>query len=268
VTNRVSRYRLAQRFTICLGPSSAPVSAVSGRPLMWSSTALWASVPGVVTSARAWSSVLPSSPVYSRRGARVDYLSREFARTENFANHNRYRSSAEAIIQIDENEIESEYGQRVGKIFHDADFIVSLDSKIKIENQIERFCELIFGSNCISPTQSEYGIFMAKAAALRALDLSRQVGAAIFNQTGEIIALGSNEVPKATGGTYWSGSDYDDRGYVRMFDSNYKRKHEILSEILNIIGQQSVYDDIKNSKKFEESQFMDALNMEECYMPR
>jgi hypothetical protein len=35
--------------------SPAPLSAISGRPLMWSSTALCASVPGVVTPARAWS---------------------------------------------------------------------------------------------------------------------------------------------------------------------------------------------------------------------
>jgi len=197
--------------------------------------------------------------VYSRRGARVDYLSREFAGTENLSNHNRYRSSAEKIIQDDENEIESEHGQRVGKIFHDADFIVSLDSQPKIEIQIERFCELIFGSNSISPTRSEYGMFMAKAAALRTLDLSRQVGAAIFNKTGEIISLGSNEVPKATGGTYWTESDYDDRDYLRKIDSNYKRKNEILSEILNIIGHQSAHDDALINKKLAESQFMDAL---------
>jgi deoxycytidylate deaminase len=196
--------------------------------------------------------------VYSRRGARVDYLSREFAGTENLSNHNRYRSFAEEIIQIDENEIESEHGQRVGKIFHDADFIVSLDSQPKIKIQIERFCELIFGSNCISPTRSEYGMFMAKAAALRTLDLSRQVGAAIFDNTGEIISLGSNEVPKAAGGTYWTESDYDARDYLSEIDSNYKRKREILSEILNIIGNQSEHDDKKN-KKLEESQFMDAL---------
>ena len=40
-------------------------------------------------------------------------------------------------------------------------------------------------------------MFAAKAAALRTLDLSRQVGAAIFSADGEIISMGSNEVPKA-----------------------------------------------------------------------
>jgi hypothetical protein len=48
--------------------------------------------------------------------------------------------------------------------------------------------------------QRKYGLFLAKAAALRTLDLSRQVGAAIFSNQGEIIALGSNEVPRPEGG--------------------------------------------------------------------
>jgi hypothetical protein len=40
--------------------------------------------------------------------------------------------------------------------------------------QVTRFCNLIFSSNAISPTKMEYGLFLAKAAALRTLDLSRQ----------------------------------------------------------------------------------------------
>ncbi len=95
-------------------------------------------------------------------------------------------------------------GQRVAKIFHDADFIISVDTeRPSVMEQVTRFCNLIFSSNAISPTKMEYGLFLAKAAALRTLDLSRQVGAAIFSDKGEIIALGSNEVPKAGGRTYW-----------------------------------------------------------------
>jgi deoxycytidylate deaminase len=90
---------------------------------------------------------------------------------------------------------EEKHGQRVASIFHDADFIVSLDAPESVQAQVTRFCELIFGSNVISPTKSEYGLFVAKAAALRTLDLSRQVGAAIFSPSGEVMALGSNEVP-------------------------------------------------------------------------
>ena len=141
--------------------------------------------------------------IYSRRGARVDYLSRRFASSHNELNAQAYRNSAETLITRDENQVDETHGQRVASIFHDADFIVNLDSPAPLENQVQRFCELLFGSNTLSPTKAEYGLFVAKAAALRTLDLSRQVGAAIFFPTGEVIALGSNEVPKAGGGTYW-----------------------------------------------------------------
>lgn len=41
--------------------------------------------------------------VYSRRGARVEYLSRKFASSHNSANAQAYRNSAEALISLDEN---------------------------------------------------------------------------------------------------------------------------------------------------------------------
>ena len=132
--------------------------------------------------------------IYSRRGARVEYLSRNFARTSQSAGPSNFRHLAEKLISRDENEQEEDHGQRVAKIFHDADFIINLDAEDKADDQINRFCELLFSSNSKSPTRMEYGLFLAKAAALRSLDLSRQVGAAIFSASGEILALGCNEV--------------------------------------------------------------------------
>lgn len=197
--------------------------------------------------------------IYSRRGARVDYLSREFAKSRNKPGPSLYRDLAEKIIRDDEDEIEQAHGQRVRKIFHDADFILSLDQRQTISYQIKRICDLIFGSNTISPSHMEYGMFLAKAAALRTLDLSRQVGAAIFSRSGEIITLGSNEVPKATGGTYWSDGEFDDREYVRGHDSNEQRKREILSEIIGIVNPDANIEDILNDGRTQDSQFMDAL---------
>ena len=197
--------------------------------------------------------------IYSRRGARVEYLSRKFASSENSSNAHRFRDAAETLIQDDENEIENKHGQRVGKIFHDADLIVSSDAVEHVEIQVNRFCELIFGSNSISPTRFEYGMYLAKAAALRSLDLSRQVGAAVFAATGEILSLGSNEVPKANGGTYWAGDDFDDRDFMRSIDSNFVRKREILGELANIMSLSSDIDALIRNPKIVESQFMDAL---------
>lgn len=199
--------------------------------------------------------------VYSRRGARVDHLAREFAHSDNVANHNLYRSKAEEIVQIDESEAGPGHGQQVSAIFHDADVVINSDeSNAGVRKQVNRFCNLLFGSNKISPTKIEYGMFAAKAAALRTLDLSRQVGAAIFTSDGEIIAMGSNEVPKAQGGTYWSDAsdELDDRDYVRGCDANDQRKRERLSELLKIFGIDKPEDGLKN-KAVKSSQFMDAL---------
>jgi deoxycytidylate deaminase len=197
--------------------------------------------------------------IYSRRGARVDSLARKFAASDHVTGHLKYRHLAESLVQDDENEVGKIHGQRVAKIFHDADFIANLDAETSIETQVHRFCELLFGSNQISPSRQEYGLFLAKAAALRSLDLSRQVGAAIFGASGEIISLGSNEVPRADGGTYWADDPYDDRDYKRRSDSNFLRKKEILAELVSIIAPATSADDLMNEPKIRDSQLMNAL---------
>lgn len=199
--------------------------------------------------------------IYSRRGTRVDNLARRFANDHNKANANQFRDKAEDIVNTDEHEADEDHGQRVSKVFHDADFIVNVDiKKPDISNQVTRFCDLIMGSNSISPTKAEYGMFVAKAAALRTLDLSRQVGSAIFSADGEVITLGSNEVPKAGGGTYWSDDDIDDREYQRGKDSNDARKSDLLKELISIITESSGSElDAPKKSLLKDSQFMDAL---------
>ncbi|WP_417413517.1 anti-phage dCTP deaminase [Hoeflea sp.] len=198
--------------------------------------------------------------VYSRRSSRVDYLSRKFSEDMGSSNPDEYRSYAEALIDADENQVNEKFGQRVGKIFHDADFIVNGDiNDLKTSSQIERFFELLFSSNTITPTKIEYGMFAAKSAALRTSDLSRQVGAAVFSDAGEIIAMGSNEVPKAHGGTYWPDEKFDDREFKRKIDSNDKRKSEILKEIFEILEIDSENIDKSTMLKIQNSSAMDAL---------
>jgi deoxycytidylate deaminase len=197
--------------------------------------------------------------VYSRRGARVDYLSRRFASSGNRPTAQAYRDSAETLISRDENEAEERHGQRVASIFHDADFIVNLDTTNTVDQQVRRFCELIFGSNVISPTKAEYALFVAKAAALRTLDLSRQVGAAIFSSSGEVIALGSNEVPKAGGGTYWCDEQFDDRDFNRRRDPNDDRKREIFGEIVRLIAPNASSIKLLRNPKVRDSRLMDSL---------
>ena len=117
----------------------------------------------------------------------------------------------------------------------------------------------MYGSNSLSPTRMEHGVFLAKGAALRSLDLSRQVGACILNRTGQVIALGANEVPKAGGGTYWTEGPFDDRDYRRKVDSNDQRKRAILLELLTALGSRKNIDEVLLNPKVKNSRLMDAL---------
>jgi Deoxycytidylate deaminase len=198
--------------------------------------------------------------VYSRRAARVDYLARRFAQDEGEANPDRFRSEAEALITDDHIQQSHKYGQRVSKIFHDGDFLVNKDiNSPDVASQIHRFVEILFSANSYTPTKYEYGMFAAKSAALRTADLSRQVGAAIFTRKGEVVSLGSNEVPKAGGGTYWPDDAFDDREFKRGYDSNDARKNEILSEILKILDYNLDQIGDTTSRKLKDAALMDAL---------
>ncbi|HVA14397.1 MAG TPA: deaminase, partial [Stellaceae bacterium] len=88
-----------------------------------------------------------------------------------------------------------------------------------------------FSDNFCTPSRDEFAMYMAKSASLRSSDLSRQVGAAIFNDAGEIISVGCNEVPRAGGGAYWEGEASDFRDFRVGYDSSARAKREILEDL-------------------------------------
>ena len=144
-------------------------------------------------------------------------------------------NQANALVAQDSRETRDTHGQNVRDAFPLADVIVDATSRDVCTSQIKRFVQLLFGNNRISPTHAEYGMYLAKSASLRTLDLSRQVGAAIFSDSGEILALGSNEVPKSGGGTYWAGDNDDARDHVRGHDPNDHKQVEILVDLLDCL---------------------------------
>ena len=125
-------------------------------------------------------------------------------------------------------------GQEVSEIFHKGDLFIDCSRSASVEASMRRFVRAFFGHNGISPRKNEYGMYAASGAALRSIDLSRQVGAAIFTQDGEAITHGCNEVPKAFGGTYWEGEAYEPhRDFEEGLDANQSKKSEILRDILH-----------------------------------
>lgn len=137
------------------------------------------------------------------------------------------------IISQDAKENLDDHGQRVRDAFPLGDVFIDASSTKECSTSLDRFVRLLFGSNEIGPTRDEYGMYIAKSASLRSLDLSRQVGAAIFRSSGEIVTMGCNEVPKAGGGTYWSGDDRDQRDIVDGSDPNERRKTEVLVDVID-----------------------------------
>ena len=100
---------------------------------------------------------------YSRKGARIDKLARMFARSAGSGPSDNFKEMAGEIVKQDADEAGIAYGQRVSKIFHDADFIINMDlPEYPIERQIMRFVELLFSSNHFSPTKIEYGMYASK----------------------------------------------------------------------------------------------------------
>lgn len=168
--------------------------------------------------------------VFASEKDRLQYLTRD---------KNIPRNKAQELIQRDEHEEEVPMGQRTRNTFQLADAFLKLkaDELEKFKDQLSRFVNLAFGKPVETPTPEENAMFLAYAASLRSADLSRQVGAAVVTKTGEVVGLGCNDVPREGGGLYWPGPD-DQRDYVREFDSNERRKDEIIQDVMRRLQPQ------------------------------
>lgn len=178
------------------------------------------------------------------------------------------------LIDTDSNEQANKFGQKVSEIFHLADVFVDGRTTKLIHGTISRFIKCFFGHNGLSPTRLQYGMYAAKAASLRSIDLSRQVGASIFSEDGELITQGCNEVPKPFGGTYWHDEEGEAfRDFELGHDPNHQRKEEIVHDFLDRLFHENLltkdisenelnYDfvrDVIGRRRIRDSQLMDII---------
>lgn len=170
--------------------------------------------------------------VYASRSWRLQFLKKALGPSLGAA-RSKAEEFATELIGRDHDEEGRTLGQRVGKTFPLADYFVTSESRPDLERQLKRLVQLTFGNPYVSPTRDEQSMFFAKAAALRSLDLSRQVGAAIVTVDGEVISTGCNEVPKFGGGLYWAEDDGRMRDFERGSDSNVDIKREIVEDAFN-----------------------------------
>lgn len=120
-----------------------------------------------------------------------------------------------ALINRDSGE-ESNFGQSVREVFPMADFFLRVNEGTdqQIEGNLRRYLDLLLGRRVITPTPEERAMYAAHSAARNSACLSRQVGAAITDSDGQVLAVGWNDVPRAFGGLYESAPWGGEHSYV------------------------------------------------------
>jgi len=178
---------------------------------------------------------------FAPRELRCENLASLISEDRRSNDRNAFRDKAEKLIIRDEDESDDPFGQKVRNAFPNADVVINAKDKSTTDDTMNHFFKVFFGNPRISPTKDEYGLYMASAAALRSTDLSRQVGAAIFSENLEIVSLGSNEVPKYSGGTYLQDdameTGVDGRDVAVGFDANTKIRIEIAKDAIYQISE-------------------------------
>ncbi len=122
------------------------------------------------------------------------------------------RDDLPGIFTRDEDDRESDHGQKVSKTACLSDFFIRNDGQNdeRLTSVVNRFLEIIFNISVHTPTTDEAGMHAAVSAAGNSACLSRQVGAAIYSERGELLSVGWNDVPKGQGGLYSPGDGADD----------------------------------------------------------
>ena len=166
------------------------------------------------------------------------------------------KADIEVFMKRDEDASES-WGQKVADTFHLADFFVDNTpdrlTPDKTENKdwvvndkLGRLLDILTGAKVVRPFPSETGMFHAAGAQLRSACLSRQVGAALTDSGGNLIATGTNEVPRSGGGVYGDGfeiehkpEDYVDHRCMitNKYCSNTRIQNEIMDEVIAAIPE-------------------------------
>ncbi|MBU0588187.1 MAG: CMP deaminase [Gammaproteobacteria bacterium] len=121
------------------------------------------------------------------------------------------KDEIDSLIDTDSGE-EFDHGQSVRTTFPRCDYFLRVDYSIvapdesraiaQIVDKMRRFFSLLFRTQVITPTAEETAMYSATSAGRNSACFSRQVGAAVTSITGELLAVGWNDVPQSGGGLY------------------------------------------------------------------
>ena len=125
------------------------------------------------------------------------------------------RESTLAFMKRDA-DAEEDYGQHVAAAFHLSDYFVDNTVDRLLNNgdpnpawdlveRLSRLVKIITHSELIRPEIAETAMHHAYNSQMQSACLSRQVGAALVDKEGNLVATGTNEAPRAGGGIYGQG---------------------------------------------------------------
>lgn len=180
------------------------------------------------------------APRKRRRQALFEKITPSYASDLEYEWHDEEELSIDYLMARDERE-RGEAGQNVRGTFYRADFFIN-DAEEKRGDEIERCLRVLFGDYFATPTRDEVGMAHASIAARRSAEPGRQVGSAVTDGAGNVLAVGCNEVPRAFGGQYWPEDDAppDGREFRRpplgdgsQRDTNNVQQEAIADDLLN-----------------------------------
>jgi deoxycytidylate deaminase len=190
---------------------------------------------------------------YCPREVRKRNLAQKLAASEHSFQSTQYFEKVEALMKRDESERETnEFGQNVRDTFPLADVFVDSSNPDGATASVRRLIDLLFGTAIQTPTKDEYSMFHAQAASLRSAALGRQVGATIATTGGDIVAIGTNEVPKAGGGLYWCDDDPDMRDFRLGYEVSDKLKRRALGDVISRFQAKGWLSEDKRSSPVDE----------------
>lgn len=183
---------------------------------------------------------------YTPDDERIERLNEAITASHRSSDRSKWAVDATELLHRDQSEAPP-YGQDVRDTFHRADLFINAGREADTRSQLERLLEIVLANPFKAPTKDEFALFEAHGAARMSAEPGRQVGAALVNEQGEIIALGTNEVPRPGGGVYREGSNEpgvpDQREFrfglndeQRAVDTNDRVQREIAAEIADALN--------------------------------
>ena len=155
------------------------------------------------------------------------------------------KEDVKRFMQRDSDDSENKRGQHVAEAFFDADYFVDNSEDDLNENwfalgeSLGRLVNIVAHDQIVRPTMEETAMHHAHSARVRSACLSRQVGAALVDSDGTVVATGVNEVPAAGGGVYGEGfgnpHEYEDHRCAfrkSRFCSSNKQQNKIIDELI------------------------------------